>query len=289
MAGSELMIAQGAGHYRQPRLVERLARALGTLPVHGAVRARLKRLYLAVLNAQSGGKGLPASLPGGEIVRVLPEHRHIGWNPDEYRAFREAVRPGMTALDVGANLGAYSLLLGQWVGPSGSVYAFEPAPETFDGLVRHIELNALQSVVHPIKSALGRRPATAALLAAGTHGESRLAAATEDTTHAVDVMVTSIDQFCDRHSLSPGFIKIDVEGAELDVLRGARETIRRCRGDLALFVEMHPSIWNAIGVSRADILDEIAGQSLDVASIVPPGDPWSIEGVSVRLKARSTS
>jgi FkbM family methyltransferase len=284
------MIAQGAGHYRRPGLLERAARALSsTLPMSPAIRARLKRWYVAALTVENRGKGLPASLPGGEIVRVLPEHAHLGWNPDEYRAFREVVGPGMTALDVGANVGAYALLLGQWVGRSGSVYAFEPVPETFDGLVRHIDLNGLRDVVHPVCEAVGAAPATAALVAAGTHGENRLAVSAAEATGAIDVLVTSVDEFCARHHLTPSFIKVDVEGAELDVLRGARETIRRSGSDLSLFVEMHPSAWPALGVSRARVQDELDRQSLDISSLVPAQDPWSVEGVCVRLRRRNAT
>ena len=92
---------------------------------------------------QTGGRGLSCTLPGGERIRALPEHRYLSWNPQEYAAFKRAVSPGMVALDVGANVGAYSMLLGQWVGPTGRVFAFEPAPQAFSGLVRHIHLNDL--------------------------------------------------------------------------------------------------------------------------------------------------
>src|SRR5579864_6632833 len=122
------MIAEGAAHFRQPGLMERLARHFSTLPMSSALRVPLKRMYIAALTLQSRGRGLSASLPHGEVVRVLPEYAHLSWNPDEYRSFRDVVRAGMTALDIGANVGAYSLLLGQWVGSAGAVYAFEPSP-----------------------------------------------------------------------------------------------------------------------------------------------------------------
>jgi FkbM family methyltransferase len=280
------MIAEGAGHFRQPGLVERLARRLSQLPLNASMRARLKRWYVAALTLQSRGRGLAASLPGGEIVRVLPEHAHLGWNPDEYHAFRQAVHAGMTALDVGANVGAYSLLLGQWVGPNGSVHAFEPAPATFDGLVKHVGLNALDHVVYPVQAALGAVSSTASLLVSGTHGESRLAAPAERGAATIDVSVTTIDEYCRAHRLMPAFIKIDVEGAELDVLRGARETIRRAGPSLALFVELHPSIWPRIGVGRKDIEAELSAQGLSVETLLPGSEPWTLEGVCVRLVRR---
>jgi FkbM family methyltransferase len=280
------VIAEGAGHYRRPTLIERLARAFSRLPMNAAVRSRLKRWYVTALTARTRGRGLPASLPGGETVRVLPEYAHLGWNPDEYRAFRDVVRPGMTALDVGANLGAYALLLGRWVGGSGSVYAFEPAPEAHEGLVRHVRLNGLEGVVHPVREAVGAAETTGAFVAAGIHGEGRLAAASEAAAGTQAVPVTTIDEFCRRRHLRPSFIKVDVEGAELEVLRGARDTIRGAGDQLLLFVEMHPTIWRSIGVTREQIEAELDRQGLDAVGLVPGDDPWAVEGLTVRVHRR---
>jgi len=266
-------------------MVERLARRVGRLPISGGFRRGLKRIYKLALGVQTGGRGLACTLPGGEAVRVLPEYAHLSWNPDEYRAFRDAVRPGATALDVGANLGAYSLLLGLWTGPEGRVFAFEPAASAFDGLTRHVQLNRLDAVVRPVASAVGDREATARLLVAGTAGESRLAVDT-DLQPAMSVAMTSIDAFCARHQLTPDFIKVDVEGWELAVLRGARQTIKTRGPEMALFVEMHPSIWPSLGISRDDILKELWIQQLEVEPIAPAPDIWALEGVCVRLVSR---
>ena len=115
----------------------------------------VKRLYHAAMMLETGGHGIVSELPHGEIVRSLPAYRHMSWNPNEYAAFRAAIRRGDVAVDVGANVGAYSILLGQWVGASGTVFAFEPAPSVFQGLVRHIHLNRVDKVVHPVAQAVG--------------------------------------------------------------------------------------------------------------------------------------
>ena len=111
-------------------LVEAAGERLRSAPLGSRVRAWAKRAYHAALMLQTGGRGLSCTLPGGERIRALPEHRYLSWNPQEYAAFRRVVSPRMVALDVGANVGAYSMLLGQWVGPAGRVYAFEPAPHS---------------------------------------------------------------------------------------------------------------------------------------------------------------
>jgi FkbM family methyltransferase len=188
----------------------------------------------------------------------------------------------MVALDVGANVGAYSLVLGQWVAPAGRVFAFEPAAAAFAGLVRHLRLNQLDAVVQPVETAMADRDTCAQFLSAGTSGEGRLAGAA-DRRAGPTVSVTTIDSFCMRHGIDPDFIKIDVEGWELAVLRGARETIRRRRGNLALFVEMHPSVWPLIGTSRVAMLDELRAQRLELHAL-DGGDPWATEGVALELR-----
>lgn len=271
--------------FRRALRLERMATRIGHLS-SGPVRQWLKRAYHAMLMLQSAGGGLRCTLPGGEVIRVLPAYRYLSWNPDEYAAFRAVVRPGTVALDVGANVGAYSLLLGQWTGPSGAVFAFEPAPVTFDGLARHIRLNHLEEVVRPAQIAIGDGSGAARLLVAVTAGESRLAIPTDPLDASVHVSATTIDEFCARERIDPDFIKIDVEGFELAALRGARETIRRRRGALALFVEMHPALWPVIGVQHADVLEELSLQGLEPVPIVPTADPWATDGVCLRLVQR---
>jgi len=272
--------AGGAHQFRDAGWLERLAaRARGRL---GPAGGPLRRLYHAALRVQTGGNGVASRLPGGETVRALPDRGGLIWNPDEYVAFRAAVRPGMTALDVGANAGAYALLLGQWVGASGRVYAFEPSPRIFDTLSRHIALNGLTNVVTPIPLAVAESSGVGALVIAPTTGESRLKAV-GDGAGGIVIGTVSIDAFCADRGLEPDFIKVDVEGAELDVLRGARDTIRRLGARLALFVEMHPSVWTAQGVRPAAVIEHIRALGLE------PDRPWDevlrVDGLCARLRA----
>lgn len=270
--------------FRERRLIEHAGDRLRRMPAAPAARSMLKRVYHAALMLQTRGRGLECTLPEGEVVRARPEHRHLSWNVTEYTAFRAETTRGMVVLDVGANVGAYALLFGQWVGPEGAVYAFEPGPHAFDGLARHVSLNQLEGTVRPVMSAVGSEEGTVPLLVSGPSGECRLVTASADTAaRTVPTPVTTIDRFCACERIDPGLVKIDVEGWEVAVLRGARQTIRR-RPNLALFVELHPSIWPLIGVSREDLLAELEAQSLVIEPLVPGEDVWSVEGVCVRLR-----
>jgi len=257
---------------------------LRSIPLGARLRGWGRAAYHAAWLLQTGGRGLSCTLPSGELIRVLPEHRYLAWNPIEYAAFRAAVTAGIVALDVGANVGAYAVLLGQWVGTSGRVYAFEPSRAAFSGLLRHVSLNAQDRVVRAVEAAVADFDGDANLIVADTAGESRLAGPLEAAA-TTSVATTTIDAFCRREGIQPSFVKIDVEGAELAVLRGARETIRQRAGELALFVELHPSIWRLIGVTRADFEAELDRQRLAMEPLAG-GDPWTVEGMVVRLVRR---
>lgn len=272
--------------FRRIGFIEATGARFRNLSLPAAVRDWLKRFYYRVLMLQTGGRGLRNVLPGGEVVRLLPGSRRLGWNLAEYIAFRQAAKPGMVAFDVGANVGAYSLVLGMCVGAEGSVYAFEPVPRIFEDLTQHIRLNHLERQIQPIRAAVGDREGVGELIVAPTAGESRLAAQSEDDAALTRVSLVTIDGFCAQHGLTPDMIKIDVEGWELAVLRGARHTIHKAGQRLSLFVELHPSIWPALGVTRRDVMDELDRLGLDLEPLSPGVDPWTLEGVSVRLKPR---
>jgi len=219
-------------------------------------------------------------------VRVLPQHRHITWNPEEYAAFRDAVRPGDVVMDIGANLGAYTLLFGMWTGPRGRVYAFEPAPIPYAGLAAHVMLNGLSERVSALPHAVSSKEGTADFIADGIDGENRIVSSPDVQGHAtvVQVTATTVDVFCRQQRVTPRVIKIDAEGAELDVLRGARETIRTAGASLTLFVEMHPHLWPGFGTSREEIEAELTRQHLKAERLDGAPDIWAMEGVCLRIR-----
>jgi FkbM family methyltransferase len=256
---------------------------LRRVPVGQSGRTLLKRVYHAALMMSSAGRGLRSEFPGGEAVYVTPAYRYLSWNPVEYSAFREAIKPGAIVLDVGANVGAYSLLFAQWAGPSGKVYAFEPSPQEFQGLVRHVTLNGMSAVVAPVHAAMSDTSSQAQFVVGSSAGQGRLASAADAGEDVVNVPVSTIDEFCAREGVVPDFIKIDVEGSETAVLRGARETLRRGRGRIAVFVEVHPAVWSHIGTSQAMFENEVRSQALTLAPLVPMDDLFSVEGMCLRV------
>ena len=281
-----------ANNFRRETALERIG---GLVPSGGpftAVRRAFKPLFQRLLAGRDGE--LRSVLPGGEIVRIAPGYRHITWNEEEYAAFRAAVAPGDVVLEAGANVGAYTVLFARWAGDRGHVYGFEPDPMALRGLQQHVALNGFADRVTAVAAAIadnGARRLRFVLFQSS--GISRIAGDHEEVpsgTTVDEVPAWSIDRFCRTRGIAPTVIKIDVEGAELAALRGARATIAAAGARLQLFVEMHPQLWPGLGIAAADLEHECAAQRLRPERLDGgTEDLWTTVGVCLRLRPLSTS
>lgn len=142
------------------------------------------------------------------------------------RAIVQLLRPGDTFIDVGANIGFFSLLAARLVGPGGRVVACEPVPDN----VQRLRANAARNGIHNldiVPAAIGQRSGRAVLALANHPGGSALEEAGRplDYRGQLDVEVTTLDALMTRGAWQPpAMVKIDVEGAEAAVLEGMRGT-----------------------------------------------------------------
>jgi FkbM family methyltransferase len=159
----------------------------------------------------------------------------LGTHEERAQAFvASAVRPGGVVYDVGAHVGFFSLLFARLAGPDGRVYGFEPVEANWLRLRANIEANALTNVDAQCV-AIGDVVGEVAFAAGATSLQGRIAAPGEDAADTVPV--TTIDDLVRDSCAAPDFIKIDVEGAEAGVLRGAAETIATHRP--RMLIEVH--------------------------------------------------
>ncbi len=177
------------------------------------------------------------------------------------RSYRQFLRHGDTVIDVGAHTGTHTSVFLDIVGPSGRVIAFEPLPDLCAGL------RARLGPAHPnltvLQLALSSAPATEAAFvrAEGSLAESGLRQREYNDPDAVQpaviqVAVDKIDALADRLALtSLAYIKMDIEGGELDALEGAYETVRRFRPVIS--VEFGGQAYRAYG-HQEDSLFETA-------------------------------
>jgi FkbM family methyltransferase len=246
----------------------------GSLGRQSALVTFLRPAYDRYLAWSAGPSGLLHTV-NDEAFRIDPRVRHHMpelYEPQAWRYLKAHARPGQCALNIGAHMGIYALALARWTSPAGRVCAFEPNPATRAVLATHVALNNAGDSVEILADALSDRPDDAMFFVTGEEGYSRLNAQNPlvSTSTRLAVRTTSIDAFCAARGVVPDWIVMDVEGHELAVLDGARETIRCGRGRLRLLVEMHPGIWPVAGGSRermAALLD-----SLELRAVALDGD-----------------
>jgi FkbM family methyltransferase len=157
-----------------------------------------------------------------------PEFRRGTYELPIQKAISENLHPGGVFFDVGANIGFFSLVAARQVGAEGGVYSFEPVPSNVALIRRNAELNSLRTIrVFP--EAVGATSGRAELLVARHIGGAVLASAGRppDAQGRITVDLVTLDDAMQKHGLRPPtLMKIDVEGAEFDVLRGASGILR---------------------------------------------------------------
>jgi FkbM family methyltransferase len=218
-----------------------------------AIVRSLQPLYGFGLRAAYGRRGLPWEV-NGEVFRIDPRVRRFIPHENEAALFavlRDNIRPGEIVFDIGAFMGIYAMLEARLVGPAGRVIAFEPSPPSFEVLTSHVLMNGLAGRVDARCAAVGAcRQRGALVMFDDEPYRNQIAVEGEKGT---SVEVVTVDEVCEAAALTPDWIRMDVQGLEFDVLRGAARTLRATRGRLRIVAEMHPDQWPAYGIGPDDL------------------------------------
>ncbi len=261
----------GAQSNARPALLARLMRLY--------LRSRLRggtRLTYALARRVESLQRVPVEIPGWSPVYVdlrlagahpiLMESPYTGlWRElDEVSVMRRFVRDGWVAYDIGANIGLHSILLSHLVGERGHLHAFEPNEELLPALRR--TMGGLgNATLHAV--ALSNKEAKSTLFVPPDNSVASLKNWTVDSpvykedggAHAVACEERRLDRLIEEEKLPrPDFIKCDVEGAEILVFEGARETLNRADAPVVLF-EANECASNAFGVGVSAAKDLLAG------------------------------
>lgn len=207
------------------------------------------------------GDRLSVRIDGFEIIASL-EHRHYlhALRRGEVESlmtklFASVIRPGMVVLDIGAFVGWYTLLAARQVGPHGAVYAFEPDPRNYELLNENLFLNQFNSRVIRLPEAVSDRAGMQRFyLHGGDQSRSSLIPSSGDD-QSTTVTSLALDDF--RPRLKVDVIKMDIEGGEVNALKGMRETLACAAPTVKLFVECNPSSLQGAGESAQSLLAEL--------------------------------
>ena len=248
----DLLVALGSLFRATPsfrgkyRLVHALARLVSSSSPDGGVRTvRMKDGSLMLLDYRSLTE---------RVAFWTGEYEH-----DAILRCAACLDKDSVVLDVGANIGFYSIALGRMLKAGGRICAFEPVPANYERLKRNVALNGLENVVFPFRLALGDHEGEVelGLLEPGgslTGNAVIMEGHVASRSSRFSAPLLPLDRFAEQHQItSCRLLKIDVEGAEVMVLRGARGFIERHRPIIS--AECNNLFIKQLGTSFMDVVD----------------------------------
>lgn len=227
--------------------------------------AHLGKMLASDNTEQAGADGAPFVVDmNGDLLRLPADLLRFIWHTysaqpaaivpaflaetGHYHYVQRAIRAGDTVFDIGSNIGLFTTMMAQAVGPTGRVHAFEPSPTFAADLRRVLGLNELTNVTVnqcAVSDKIGvarfaevqerdvRRESSHLDMSAGMEQ-------TASMSHRwIEVPTITLDDYVFSHGLEPALLKIDVEGAELLVFKGGQETLRKHHPLIVL--EIHPT------------------------------------------------
>jgi FkbM family methyltransferase len=208
---------------------------------------------LGAILANDPGATRFADLPhGGKLLCPLDDWLGASlyffgdYEPATTALFRRRLRAGDVVFDVGANLGYFTILAASLVGKTGDVHSFEPNPRLIPFLRNSIEFNLFEERVHLTNVAIAEQSGGVATLHLSTVAASSGVSSLLPLSHlaagsTIEVPVLNLADYCRTQQISSvRLLKVDVEGAELQVIRGAQELLRARRVEL-LVCEVQPN------------------------------------------------
>ncbi len=184
--------------------------------------------YLLLVNTSDHWSKLP--ITWGKIES--PEDKFV----------KKIIKKGDTVFDIGAHWGGFSILFGKLVGETGKVYSFEPSSLNFRYLKKNVCINNLKNIIRIYKYAVGSKEEVIKLaLAESSSGHNSIVRSDIPVKRYEEVKQISLDNFIEKNHIDKiDFLKVDVEGYELEVLKGFEKNLQKLN-KFWLFIEYSPS------------------------------------------------
>lgn len=218
---------------------------------------------------------------------LLDPHEAYNWRlfkwgmayAEEYRPFCAMVRPGMTVVDAGANVGVFTLAAARRVGPQGKVIAFDPLPRNYRYVVANTVLNGYGNVVVE-QQAVGDRDGEMEINLFGGDNVSVSDEVTGgDGKEPITVPCCRLDTYLREHGVERvDVVKVDVEGAEGAVLEGMTETLKAQKP--AVIMEVHPDFLQSVSGSPREVLGRLQALGYRIWHLEGGGRSVAVEDVA---------
>jgi len=207
------------------------------------------------------------------------------------KVVRRVLSSGMTVIDIGANLGYYALLEASLVGEEGQVYALEPVPENFEMLSKNIEVNDYKNVKAYCKAISSKSDVAEMALTHGSNWGSLFDTTAETasdyisqrmrklTRQTTKVNAVTLDEFLSAEGVNRvNFIRMDIEGYEVEAVKGMINTLRNTPPPIKLFFEIHNKFFDSPESTVGPMLEHLLDLGFEPKLIVLPN--MVLEGIS---------
>ncbi len=239
------------------------------------------RSHFSILNFP-----IPWRLPYGGWFLIYPDEMGLNlisglwqnsrvYEEGELKLVQNFVKPDMICFDIGANQGLYTVLLSKRVGPHGTVFAFEPVKSEFRKLRRNIQINRCSSSVILERMGVSSYEGVAEMFVClNGHGSRSSMRPPPDEVNArirvERVLVTTLDSFVRKKNIGRiDFIKIDVEGSEMDVLKGGQNVLDALQP--IILIEMADVVTRQFGYRALEVYRFLENREFVLFEIRPTG------------------
>ena len=164
---------------------------------------------------------------------------------DHTKIMMDELQPGMKVLDIGANIGYYALLEASRVGPAGRVYAIEPDERNLEVLHKNIQLNHMEQIISVSQLAMSNQTGLQTLfLCSSTNLNTMLSEYAGAGDRPVEVRTTTVDNFLRNKNITIDFVRMDVEGFEIEIFEGMQNTLQQANAGFKVIFELHPKMYS---------------------------------------------
>ncbi len=174
------------------------------------------------------------------------------YEPKLLEVIEKEIKPGEIVVDLGANIGYYTLIFARLVGDNGKVYAFEPDPENFALLKKNVEINGYKNVVL-VQKAISNQTGKAKLFLSEENVGDHQIFDSKYGRKSIEIETVTLDEYF--KDIVVDFLKIDIQGAEQAALEGAAKFLQNKK--LKIITEFCPNLLNLFGGDAGKYLDII--------------------------------
>jgi len=211
------------------------------------------------------------------------------YEPAETALIKTLIKQGDTVVDIGANIGYYTLLFAKLVGEKGKVFAFEPEPENYELLEKNIQVNGYNNVVLIKKAALDTSGTTKLFLSDFSKVRHSVCK-TWEHEKPIEIESITLDSFFKDHKGKIDFIKMDIQGAEGKALKGMKSVLKNNK-NIKILTEFWPYGLKRIGTGDEQFLKSLTQQSFSLSEIKEDRDqkPTTIQELLKRFSRKDNS